>query len=158
MHGHRWPLGAACLHLPQTRGGAVGKGVTPVGTMCRMGKMLGIITAVIASAMAFCVAPAHADAPPAGCQRDPILGLNPQVREVCDTPIQPDGSWTRFRSFSHPEFVHSTCGADGYMTRTGYYCPPWATYDRVPADQGPVDTYVVTPDTIPAGEPGHIDS
>lgn len=113
--------------------------------------------AVVAAAMMFCVAPAGADPPPPGCQRDPIFGLNPQVREVCDLAIQPDGSWTRFRQFSHPEFVHSTCGDYGYMTRTGYVCPSWAPHDTIPAELGPVETYVVTPDTVPPGEPGHID-
>lgn len=123
----------------------------------RMGKIVGVAAAV-AVAMTLCVAPASAEPPPAGCERVPIFGLNPQGRELCDGPIQADGSWTRWRQFSSLESVHSTCGADGYMTRTGYYCPPWATYDSVPAEQGPVDTYVVTADTIPAGEPGHIDS
>lgn len=85
-----------------------------------------------------------------------MFGLNPQVRQICDLPMQPDGSWERWRWFWHPEFVHSTCGADGYMTRTGYYCPPWATYDSIPAAQTPIDTYIVTADTIPPGEPGYI--
>lgn len=120
-----------------------------------LGKVSGV-TAVIAAAMLFCVAPASADPPPPGCERVPILGLNPQIREVCDLPIQPDGSWTRWRWFSHPEFVHSTCGEWGYMTRTGYYCPSWAPLDTIPAEQGQVDQYVVTADTIPPGEPGYI--
>lgn len=112
---------------------------------------------VVIGAMLGCAVPAGADPPPPGCVRDPIFGLNPQVRKICDGPIMADGSWQRARQFTHPEFVHSTCGADGYMTRTGYYCPPWATYDSVPAYEGPIDTYTVTADTIPAGEPGHID-
>lgn len=121
-----------------------------------MGRVLAIVVAIV-GALSLCVAPAHADPPPPGCQRDPILGLNPQVREVCDQAIQPDGSWTRWRQFSHPEFVHSTCGGYGQFIGGSYYCPPWAPYDAIPAEQGPVETYIVTPDTIPAGEPGHID-
>ena len=96
----------------------------------------------------------HADVP--GCTRKLVLGLTPGVTQYCDTPIQADGSWIRFRSFSHQEFVRSTCGEYGVMTRTGYYCPPWAPKDTVPAYQSPVDQYVVTNDTIPPGEPGHI--
>lgn len=105
---------------------------------------------------AVCAAPASADDPPPGCERVPIFGLSPQVRKICDEPVQPDGSWVRARQFSHPEFVHSTCGDYGYMTRTGYVCPWWAPRDAVPAHEGPIETYVVTADTIPPGEPGHL--
>lgn len=122
-----------------------------------MGRALGIATAAAAAAL-LCAAPANADPPPPGCERVPILGLNPQIREICDTPIQEDGSWTRFRSFSHPTFVHSTCGNYGGFVGGSYYCPPWAPLDTIPADQSAVDQYIVTWDTIPPGEPGHIDS
>lgn len=101
--------------------------------------------------------PANADPPPPGCEQVPILGLNPKIREICDTPIQPDGSWIRFRSFAHPQYVHSTCGDFGIMTRTGYVCPVWAPMDTIPPDQSPVDQYIVTWETIPPGEPGHLD-
>lgn len=97
--------------------------------------------------------PAGADPPPPGCERVPILGLNPQVREICDLPIQPDGSWERWRWFWHPEFVHSSCGGVYYQ---GGNCPPWMDKDTIPADQTPVDKYVLTADTIPPGEPGYI--
>lgn len=111
-----------------------------------------------AATMLICAAPASADPPPPGCQRDPLYGLNPQIREVCDEPIQPDGSWTRWRQFSHPEFVHSTCGQYGHFLGSSgeYYCPPWAPKDTIPAEQSPVETYVVTADTVPPGEPGYI--
>lgn len=114
--------------------------------------------AVAATVMAVFGAPtASADPPIPGCERVPILGLNPYIREICDTPIQPNGSWIRFRSGSHPTYVHSTCDDYGYMTRTGYYCPPWAPLDTIPAGQSPVDQYTVTWDTIPPGEPGHLE-
>jgi hypothetical protein len=117
--------------------------------------MLGVATVACAVAVAtLCAPPAGADDPPPGCERVPILGLNPQIRKICDTPIQPDGSWTRFRSFSHPQFVHSSCGGVYYQ---GGDCPPWLEKDTIPAYQSPVDTYVVTWDTIPPGEPGHLD-
>lgn len=115
--------------------------------------------AAIAAAVAvmlFGVAPARADDPPPGCERVPILGLDPQVRKICDEPIRPDGSWERVRQFTHPEFVHSTCGDYEYHTSSGFFCPPWAPLDSVPAYEGPVETYIVTVDTIPPGEPRHL--
>lgn len=121
-----------------------------------MGRILAAVVSVAAAAMMFCAPPASADPPPPGCERVPILGLNPQIREICDLPIQPDGSWTRWRWFSHPEFVHSTCGDYGYMTRTDYVCPDWAPRDTIPAEQSAVEKYVVTADTVPPGEPGYI--
>jgi hypothetical protein len=117
-------------------------------------KFLGVLA--LAVALTGFAAPAHADPPPPGCQRVPIFGLNPQIMEVCDLPIEPDGSWTRFRSFSHPEFVGSGCGKYQYHTSSGFFCPDWAPHDSTPAYQGPVETYVVTADTVPPGEPGYI--
>lgn len=116
-----------------------------------MGRTLGV--AVVAVCMIFFAPPASADPPPPGCERVPILGLNPQVREICDLPMEPDGSWTRWRWFWHPGFVHSSCGGVYYQ---GGNCPPWMDKDSVPAEQTPVDKYVLTADTIPPGEPGYI--
>lgn len=87
----------------------------------------------------------------------PILGLDPQIRHICDLPIQADGSWERWRWFSAPQFVRSTCGEFGEMTRTGYECPDWASpRDATAAWEGPVDKYIVTAGTVPPGEPGYI--
>jgi hypothetical protein len=121
-----------------------------------MGRKSVIGVVIAASTMLICPAPAAADPPPPGCERIPMLGLNPQIREICDLPIQADGSWERWRWFSHPEFVHSTCGEYGGFVGGQYYCPPWAPKDTVPATDGPVDKYIVTTDTIPAGEPGYL--
>lgn len=117
-----------------------------------MGRLL--VALALAVALAGFAAPASADAP--GCERVPIFGLNPQVRSICDGPIQSDGSWARARKFSHPVFVHSTCGDYAYHTSAGFFCPWWAPRDTVPAYEGPTETYIVTPDTIPPGEPGHL--
>src|SRR3954471_22766000 len=108
--------------------------------------MFAAIAAAVAGTMFFCVAPASADEP--GCERVPIFGLNPQVREICDGPIQPGGWWARARKFSSPESVHSSCGGVYYQ---GGQCPPWLSRDTVPAEEGPVETYIVTEDTIPPG-------
>lgn len=126
----------------------------------RMGKFFAVIAALgVSLALA---APAHADIPgyPAdgdGCASRIIFGLDPHYVAWCDTPIRPDGSWDRSRKEWSKEYVHSTCGQYGYFTRTGYYCPDWAPKDTIPARTGPIETYVVTQDTIPAGEPGHVD-
>jgi hypothetical protein len=102
-------------------------------------------------------APASAAPPPPGCARIPILGLNPQIMKICDEPMNPDGSWVRGRQFTQPQFVGSTCDpAYQYRNSNGVLmCPPWAV-DRTQAAEGPVDTYVLTADTVPPGEPGYI--
>jgi len=121
-----------------------------------MGRIVAAITAVAAAAM-FCTAPAGADETDfSGCESVPILGLNPQIRKICDDPIRPDGSWTRYRQFVHPTYVHSTCGDYGGFVGGSYYCPPWAPKDTIPAEFGEVETYPVTADTVPPGEPGHL--
>jgi hypothetical protein len=115
------------------------------------------VVLVAAGVMAITLAPvAHADPPPPGCQRDVLFGLDPKIREVCDSPIQPDGSWTRLRSFHRTYKSRSTC--NGYLNVLD--CPPFLQGTAIvqyPQDS-PVETYVVTWDTIPDGEPGHIDS
>lgn len=116
-----------------------------------MGRMFAIGAVAAATVALFGpVAPAAADEP--GCERIPILGLNPQIREICDGPIQPGGWWARARKFSSPQYVHSSCGGVYYQGG----CPPWLDYDVIPANDGPTETYIVTADTIPPGEPGHL--
>lgn len=97
-------------------------------------------------------APASAEPIPPGCERVPIFGLNPYIREICDTPIEPDGSWLRFRQLWWIGGKKSSC--DGIYYQGG--CPPWLANDIEPGGRSPVDRYIVTWDTIPPGEPGHI--
>lgn len=124
----------------------------------RMRGMTAALAAASALAMAgFLAAPASAAPPPPGCARIPILGLNPQIMKICDEPMNPDGSWVRGRQFTQPQFVGSTCDpAYEYRNSNGtWLCPSWAA-DRTAAWEGPVDTYVLTADTVPPGEPGYI--
>jgi hypothetical protein len=88
-----------------------------------------------------------------GCESIPFLGLNPYIRSICDDPIRPDGSWLRYRALWHPRYVHSTCF--GVLYEGG--CPSWAkdSRDVIEASRN-IDIYVVAPDTIPPGEPGHL--
>lgn len=122
-----------------------------------MGKTSGVLGVLAAAGMMIMLhaAPAKADTPRQGCERVPLFGLNPQVREICDTPIQPDGSWIRFRQFWHPQYVHSTCFGEFYQGG----CANWAkdSRDVNPEYRGPVEQYVVTPGTVPEGEPGHLE-
>lgn len=110
--------------------------------------------AVASTAVALFSAPTvSADPPGPGCERVPIFGLNPYVREICDMPIAADGSWMRGRLQHYIGGYQSTCGGRSYQ---GGECPPWATRDWVP-DRYVFDKYLVTWDTIPPGEPGHLD-
>ncbi|WP_165645113.1 acetate--CoA ligase, partial [Mycobacteroides abscessus] len=62
-----------------------------------MNKITGVVVAICAALM---FSPsANADPPPPGCARVPLLGLNPQILEMCDGPINPDGSWERARRY-----------------------------------------------------------
>jgi hypothetical protein len=116
-----------------------------------MGRFAAGVAAAMAVTAMFCAPSAGAEE--SGCERVPILGLNPQIREICDGPMQPGGWWARARQFSSPQFVRSSCDGVYYQ---GGQCPPWLERDVVPAQDGPVETYIVTADTIPPGEPGHL--
>lgn len=111
-----------------------------------------------AAAALVSAAPAQADPPPPGCERVPIFGLDPKIREICDLSIQPDGSWTRWRWYSAPRYVRTPCvagfPADSQLENG---CPLGTHHAYSPAWESPVEKYVVTPDTIPPGEPGHLD-
>lgn len=96
---------------------------------------------------------ASADEIISGCESFPIFGLSPKIRKICDTPIRPDGTWMRWRQFVSPQFTHSRCGI-----YSGPECPPWETYDVIPANIGDGEVYYLTHETVPPGEPGHLDN
>jgi hypothetical protein len=73
-------------------------------------------------------------------------GLRPAIRTICDTEIDANGGWWRRRElYSEGGGFFTSCGA--------YFC--WTTPIR---PKETVDTYYVTLDTIPFGDPGHIDN
>lgn len=116
-------------------------------------RQIAVIAAVAAAAMMFSAAPASADdGIPPSCEEVPIFGLNPHIRTICDTKIYDNGSWDRVRILRYLESTRSSCGGRYYQ---GGNCPPWLQRDVVP-EQLIKDVYVVTPDTIPPGEPGHL--
>lgn len=110
------------------------------------------LVATVVTAISVGTAPARAEPVPPGCERVPIFGLSPKIRTLCDLPIRTDGSWERYRQFQAPQYVHSSCGGVYYSGG----CPAWA-HDVIPAWKGEVEIYTVTPDTIPEGEPGHLE-
>lgn len=93
-----------------------------------MKKPLGVVVAVFAALM---FSPsAHADDPvPPGCQTDRVGVFGTQFRTICDDPKAPDGSWQRTRKIIMP--------GQRALAMTSIY--------------------TVTADTIPDGEPGHIE-
>lgn len=118
-------------------------------------KILSAVIVVGAAAALMFNAPASADEYDfSGCESWPMLGLNPYIRKICDDPIQADGSWTRYRQSVTPTFTHSSCGGRYYLDG----CPPWMPYDTAPAQFGGIETYVLTAETVPPGEPGHLDN
>lgn len=116
-----------------------------------------IATITAAALLLLCTPPASADdtITVSGCESIPIFGLSPSVRKICDSPIEADGSWLRARMFWQPQFQHSSCGGVYYP---GGQCPPGASYDVIPEYTGPWEVYRVTAETIPPGEPGHLDN
>ena len=118
-----------------------------------MSRILFAVSAALVAGALWPAGSAHADPPQPGCERVPIFGLNPQVRTICDGPIQADGSWMRSRDLHHPGYVASSCGGAYYQ---GGNCPIGMPHD-VWQETRNDDTYRVTPDTIPPGEPGHLD-
>lgn len=120
-----------------------------------MGRILTAIFMLAASIAGAAPASADDSNPISGCESVPIFGLNPQIRKICDRPIQPDGSWERLRQFVNPQYVHSSCGGVYYP---GGNCPPWMQNDTIPAGFGEIVTYFLTPETVPPGEPGHLDN
>jgi hypothetical protein len=96
---------------------------------------------------------ANADVPPNCESRDwGFLGL--KTREICDGPIQPDGSWMRHRIIgipAHYENPSSDCSSSEYSSHCTYYPGGWVG-DKLSND----DTYPVTAGTVLPDEPGHM--
>ena len=113
-----------------------------------------LIVAGIVAALAY-PAPAHADEPVVGCESGPVFGLNPGIRKICDGPIRADGTWARWRQFITLDKTRSSCGGIYYP---GGQCPPWVSHDFIPGGIGTPEVYWLTVDTVPPGEPGHLDN
>lgn len=83
-----------------------------------------------------------------GCESIPWGFLGTQTRSICDGPIQPDGSWVRFRMVwipAHQVPVRTSCGTYSCSTSGGYWQDE-QVFEKV--------KYPVTPVTVVPGEPG----
>jgi hypothetical protein len=99
--------------------------------------------------------PAGATQLPPNCVSQPwgFLGVK-GLRQICDDPIRPDGSWMRHRVIGQPAYyarpsTHCSFGdysSDCYYDEGGY----------VPESDSDDEWYPVTPDTVLPDEPGHL--
>ncbi|QRY43203.1 hypothetical protein JVX93_21915 [Mycolicibacterium boenickei] len=97
------------------------------------------------------------------CQRDPMLGLNPSVRLLCDSPVEmtDDGTteaWVRYRTFTHIGGNRTQCRGriDEYGSYHSDGCDLSIQYSD-PTTVSQRERYIVYADAIPDGEPGHIE-
>jgi hypothetical protein len=98
--------------------------------------------------------PAAADQFGPNCQTDAIGIFKAKQRTVCDTPIRPDGSWGRTRTFwipAHHVDAQSDCYGGSYSTHCSYT-------DAYDVDDAVLEQekYVVFPDNVLPDEPGHL--
>jgi hypothetical protein len=97
---------------------------------------------------ALAIAPLAQAQPGRGCQSEHVGLLRIKVRQICDTPRAPDGSWTRTRTLyvpAHSYPASSSCDE--------YSCT-WSDGGYVDDAVTGRETYVVTDDNIPPFEPG----
>ena len=91
---------------------------------------------------------------PPNCQQQRWGFFGSQLRQICDGPIRPDGSWMRHRVVGVPEhyvYPHTSCSSGSYSSYCTFYPGGWV--DEVDTDD---ETYLVTPDTVLPDEPGHL--
>lgn len=89
-----------------------------------------------------------------GCQTEVWWIWGATQRTLCDGPIRFDGSWLRAREFWTPAHdVPLSCSTYGsqYYANTSCTGGYWQ-----PRTSKGVETYIVTPDTVLADEPGHL--
>lgn len=111
-----------------------------------MKKRLTLVIALAAGMCAISTPLANADVQ-AGCVNDRWGFLGSQTRSICDGPLQPDGSWVRFRMVwipAHQVPVSTSCGAYSCSTSGGYF-QDVQIFEKV--------KYPVTPNTVVPGEP-----
>lgn len=127
----------------------------PTSPASHFAKMtLAVVVLVLVLVVGVLWAAGRANALATNCQQQPWLygGLFGRMttRTICDGPIRTDGSWLRNRNFYAPAYdVPVSCS----WTRAGGGCS--GGYRKPVFDTG-IETYVVTPETVLADEPGHI--
>jgi hypothetical protein len=119
-----------------------------------MFKTAAALLLAMGAALAAPVAIAHADQFGANCQTDPIGIFKAKQRTICDTPVRPDGSWGRTRTFwipAHHVSAQSDCTSSSYSS----HCTYTDAYD-VDDTVLEQEKYVVFPDNVLPDEPGHL--
>jgi hypothetical protein len=119
----------------------------------KMRKAIASTLAGVAIGAGFGLAPS-AQALPPGCQQVPWGFLGTQVRQICDGPVLPDGSWMRHRVEGYPEhyaYPSSSCSSGSYSSYCTYY--PGGDVAERDTDN---ETYPVRVDTVLPDEPGHL--
>ncbi|WP_207550555.1 CDGP domain-containing protein [Mycobacterium mantenii] len=98
--------------------------------------------------------PPHAAALPPNCEMRPWGFMGIKTRQICDGPIQADGTWLRRRMIGIPAHyapASSSCSGGSYSSYCTYY-PGGYVGDQLSDDE----TYPVRPDTVLPDEPGHL--
>ncbi|WP_409436642.1 hypothetical protein [Mycobacterium sp. SMC-14] len=118
------------------------------------GSIIGIVTfGAVAFAGVYSPPVARADLP-ANCDSRPWGFLGRETRVICDSPIRPDGYWTRNRIIgipAHYENATSHCSNRRYYSNCTYYPGGWVS-TRISSQ----DTYQVRADNVLPDEPGHM--
>lgn len=112
-----------------------------------------VLTASAVGAAVLTAAPAQA-LPVSGCQDDLWITLQATRRSLCDSVLQPDGSWWRAREFytpAHQVPLTTTCSGGVYSS----FCTTTGGYWQDRSSQG-VELYLVFPDTVLPDEPPHL--
>jgi hypothetical protein len=120
----------------------------------RLGLATMAVGVLLAAEIGSVASPVHADSVAPNCNVTPwgILGI--KKREICDGPVQPDGSWIRHRILgipAHYENASSSCSGGSYSSYCTYYPGGWVG-DQISDDE----TYPVRPETVLPDDPGHL--
>ncbi len=117
------------------------------------GLAVGLLLALMAAlgAVLFFASTPHAKADNDGCAEQFWMwkGLRSATRIICDSPRNPDGSWTRRRGFFADAYTTNGYGSCSRYSCT-YYPPRYVPELRV------IDEYPVTDATVLPDEPGWI--
>jgi hypothetical protein len=96
----------------------------------------------------------HANPLPANCSVAPWGFLGSKTREICDGPVQSDGSWMRTRLIGVPaHYVNpsESCSGGQYYSNCAFY-PGGYVSDQYSDNE----TYPVRPDNVLPDEPPHL--
>ena len=111
-----------------------------------------VLASTVAAASIVTSAPAHAL--PSNCVSQPWGFLGSKIRQICDEPLEANGSWSRHRVIgvpAHYQNASSSCSGGAYYSNCTFYDAGWV--EEYDTDN---EWYVVSVDTVLPDEPGHI--